>query len=100
VDVVPDLLDDLETDTSNVLLTLARVAHTLATGAFASKDGAADWALPRVSGRARPALQRARGVYVGAERDSWDELEAEVNHAAGELRELIQDLREPDEARC
>ncbi|MFC8662320.1 aminoglycoside adenylyltransferase family protein [Streptomyces sp. NPDC057199] len=66
---VPELLADLESDTRNVLLTLARVWTTLATGTIASKDAAASWVLDRVPARHRPVLARARSLYLGG-RDS------------------------------
>ena len=44
---------DLETDTRNVVLTLARIWATLATGEISSKDEAAAWALERVLTRSR-----------------------------------------------
>ncbi|MCF1596749.1 aminoglycoside adenylyltransferase family protein [Streptomyces muensis] len=65
---VPELVGDLDTDTRNVLLTLARIWTTLATGAIRSKDAAADWALPRLPAEHRPVLAHARAVYLG-ERD-------------------------------
>lgn len=57
---VPDLLEDLQSDTRNVLLTLARVSMTLTTGAMTSKDKAADWALDRLPAQHRPLLSLAR----------------------------------------
>ncbi len=45
---VPDLLDELESDTRNVLLTLARIWMTLGTGEITSKDAAAQWAIARL----------------------------------------------------
>ena len=48
LDVIPALLEDLEDDTRNVLLTLARVWFTLRTGAIAAKDVAANWAIARL----------------------------------------------------
>lgn len=62
---VPELLADLESDTRNVLLTLARVWVTLATGTVTSKDAAASWALDRLPTRHRPVLARARSLYLG-----------------------------------
>ena len=88
---VPELLADLASDTRNVLLTLARVWTTLATGTVTSKDAAASWALDRLPDRHRPVLARARSLYldgresladpadpadpadsVGAGSESWD----------------------------
>ncbi|WP_217206681.1 aminoglycoside adenylyltransferase family protein [Streptomyces sp. AC550_RSS872] len=69
---VPELLGDLDTDTRNVLLTLARIWTTLATGTIRSKDAAADWALPRLPAEHRPVLAHARAVYVGERDERWD----------------------------
>ena len=88
IDVVPGLLEDLDTDTANVLLTLARVAYTLATGEFVTKDAAAEWVLPRLGGRSRPALERARDIYLGAQPGTWDGTEVAV--AANELQDVIR----------
>ncbi|MEE1930301.1 aminoglycoside adenylyltransferase family protein [Streptomyces sp. TRM 70351] len=60
---VPGLLDDLTDDTRNVLLTLARVWTTVATGEIRSKDTAADWALARLPPEHRPVLAHARDLY-------------------------------------
>jgi len=73
VGVVPDLMADLDTDTANVLLTLARVWHTLETGEFTSKDAAADWAITRLDSTAVQPLATARDTYLGDATDSsWD----------------------------
>ncbi|MEV8022102.1 aminoglycoside adenylyltransferase family protein [Streptomyces sp. NPDC086554] len=74
---VPDLLADianladLAADTRNVVLTLARIWLTLATGTITSKDAAADWALARLPEEHRPVLAHARAVYVTGERERW-----------------------------
>ena len=82
-DVVPDLMADLDDDTRNVLLTLARVWFTLETGTIGAKDVAADWASRRLPGRG-DALRRARAAYLGHAADSWDdEAMAEARTDAG-----------------
>ncbi|CAL9549534.1 aminoglycoside adenylyltransferase family protein [Streptomyces sp. enrichment culture] len=68
---VPELLAELESDTRNVLLTLARVWSTLGTGDIRSKDAAAEWALGRLPARDRPPLAHARAVYLGQETEDW-----------------------------
>ena len=87
---VPQLLDDLESDTRNVLLTLVRIWTTVRTGEIRSKDAAASWALPRLPSRHRPVLARARARYVdGMTREPWDDLDAVQACAAylvGEIR--------------
>jgi streptomycin 3"-adenylyltransferase len=62
---VPGLLADLEGDTRNVLLTLARIVATLETGEILPKDEAVDLAahlLP--AGSTREVLLVAREMYV------------------------------------
>jgi len=75
---VPRLLEDLEPDTANVVLTLARIWTTVATGAIRSKDGAADWVLPRLPEEHRAVLARSRAIYLGEEDDQWDDLQARL----------------------
>ena len=88
---VPGLMLDLESDTANVLLTLARIWLTLATGQIASKDAAADWALSRLPAAGRPAVARARSVYLGGADDSWAGIEPDIRAAAGRLTSEIED---------
>jgi predicted nucleotidyltransferase len=75
-DELPSLVADLEPDTRNVLLTLARMWTTVATGRIVSKDEAAAWALERLPPSARLALERARAGYLGSLDDRWDDLAA------------------------
>lgn len=74
---VPGLMGELESDTRNVLLTLARVWTTLATGRIRSKDAAAGWAIERLPVAHRPVLAHARAVYLGEEGEEderWGDL--------------------------
>jgi predicted nucleotidyltransferase len=73
-DGIASLLADLEDDTANVLLTLARIWTTLATGKIRPKDVAADWALERLPGPSHESLARARAIYLGDAPDTWDDL--------------------------
>jgi predicted nucleotidyltransferase len=75
IDVIPGLLDDLETDTANVTLTLARIWTTLATGDIRTKDAASDWAMERVPEDLRKVLAHARATYLGDEPERWDDLQ-------------------------
>ncbi|MCB5165813.1 DUF4111 domain-containing protein [Streptomyces bambusae] len=89
---VPGLLDDLDADTRNVLLTLARVWCTLATGDIRAKDTAADWALERLPAEHRPVLAHARRLYLDCRysEESWSPgLTAQVRpHAQRVLAEI------------
>ena len=71
---VPHLVEDIDRDTRNVVLTLARIWNGLATGAVQSKDAAADWALPFLPSEHRPVLVRARDIYLGLEEERWYDL--------------------------
>lgn len=65
---------DLGSDTRNVLLTLARIWVTLATGDIRAKDTAADWVLARLPDEHRPVLARARAVHLGEEPERWGDI--------------------------
>lgn len=87
---VPALLADLDSDTRNVLLTLARIWATLESGAIRSKDAAADWALPRLPAEHRPVLAHARAIYLGGQDERWgDDLLAGVRPCADFLVDAI-----------
>jgi predicted nucleotidyltransferase len=86
---IPGLLDDLDSDTTNVVLTFARIWTTLETGTIRSKDAAADWVLTRLPEEHRPVLARARAVYLGDEEDDWGDLQARLRpHVAHVLAEI------------
>jgi predicted nucleotidyltransferase len=98
VEGIAGLLDDLDSDTTNVVLTFARIWTTLATGTVRSKDAAADWVLARLPEVHRPVLARARAVYLGDEDDDWGDLQARLrSHVDHVLRE-IERLRAASES--
>ena len=68
-------VDDIDWDTRNVVLTLARIWNGVATGAVQSKDAAAEWALPRLAPEHRAVLARAREIYLGTEEEYWDDMQ-------------------------
>jgi streptomycin 3"-adenylyltransferase len=91
---VPPLLDGLDHDTRNVLLTLARVWTTLATDTIRSKGAAADWAVERLPSEHRAVLAHARAVYLGEEQERWGgELRSGVRPCADFLVEEIERQR-------
>ncbi|RFU82259.1 DUF4111 domain-containing protein [Streptomyces triticagri] len=87
---VPDLLAELEEDTRNVVLTLARIRATLTTGTIDSKDAAAGWVLPRLPVRHRAVLAHAREVYLGEAREDWSGLRDELRPFADHLVREIE----------
>ena len=92
---VDGLLDELETDTRNVVLTLARIWSGIVTDEVLSKDAAADWALPRLPEHLRPVLARARAIYLGDEEERWDDIRPQVRayaeHVAAEIERARDD---------
>jgi streptomycin 3"-adenylyltransferase len=74
---IPGLIDDIDWDTRNVVLTLARIWNTVVTGRIRSKDAAAEWALERLPPEHRPVLARAREGYLRGN-ESWEDLRAQV----------------------
>lgn len=71
LDAVPELLLEVDTDTRNVLLTLARVVTTVETGTITTKDRAADHLLTRVPDAHREVLVAARDDYLGVASLDW-----------------------------
>lgn len=90
VDGLEWFLDGLESDTRNILLTLARIWLTVATGAIGSKDAAADFALARLPPEHRPVLAHARAVYVGEAEEGWGDLEVATRPCAERVIEEIR----------
>lgn len=64
------LVGDLESDTRNVVLTLARMWASAETDELLSKDAAAQWALARLPSDKSWVLAEARSMYLG-DRDQW-----------------------------
>jgi len=86
---VDGLLADLETDTRNVLLTLARIWSTVVEGGIRSKDAAAGWALRRLPEEHRSVLARARTAYLEGGEEAWgDVMAAAREHAAFVVGEI------------
>lgn len=52
-------------DERNIVLTLARIWYSAATGKIAAKDVAADWVLERLPAEHQPVLLEAQQAYLG-----------------------------------
>jgi predicted nucleotidyltransferase len=83
---------DAGDDTTNDVLTLARVWSTVATGEIRAKDAAATWALGRLPAEYRDVLRHARAVYVGTRDDDWSALAPRVpphvDYVTGQVEQL------------
>ncbi len=89
MDSLPALLKDLKGDERNVILTLARMWQTVATGEFSPKDAAAEWAMPLLTKEQATLLDLARRAYRGETVDEWDGLDSEVMELVNHLQESI-----------
>ncbi len=96
LDSIDDLASEIDSDTRNVILTLARAWTTIETGVIRSKDEAADWALPQLPAEHRAVLARARASYLGKEDECWDDLVDRVRpHADHVIREVRRAAQGP-----
>jgi streptomycin 3"-adenylyltransferase len=90
MDTLDGLLEDLDLDTRNVVLTLVRAWATVAEGALLSKAAAARWAMSRLPPQHRPVLDRALAVYLAGGEDRWEGLGPRIrpfaDHVAAEIR--------------
>ena len=87
---IDDVFNDLDGDTRNMLLTLARIWCTTSTGEIRSKDAAAAWALERLPEEHRDVLALARAAYLGEATDDWDALRDRVRPHAEHVVERIR----------
>jgi streptomycin 3"-adenylyltransferase len=86
---IAGLLADLEGDTRNVLLTLARILLTVETDRLVAKDEAATAVLPRLAPPSRVVLERARDAYAGPGWGDFTDVADEVRPCADRLVALI-----------
>jgi predicted nucleotidyltransferase len=95
--------DDLDWDTRNVILTLARIWVTLATDLICAKDAAAAWALARLPRKHRQVPARARAVYLGEEDEHWDDIQPRIrpctDYMVGEIKRRAADSSPNDPTR-
>ena len=91
-DSLPKLLDGLQGDERNVLLTLARMWFTAVQGEITSKDRAAAWLSPQLPDEPRRYLELARRAYLGECADCWRGLQQETADTAAYLEKRIRDL--------
>lgn len=83
--------DDWLGDECNVVLALARIWFSQATGAIAPKHVAADWVLERLPAAHRPVLARARAAYLGGVEDDLADLGTELAAFVRHARRAIED---------
>ena len=88
VDKIDGILADLDGDTRNMLLTLARIWSTAETGEIRPKDAAADWAIARLPEVHGPVLERARDNHRSGDYGTWDDLDVRAcaDYLVGQVR--------------
>lgn len=88
-DALPTLIDTLQGDERNVLLTLARMWRTLMTGEFVSKDVAANWATARLPAEQAAILDDARAAYLGKGEGDWQNRQQDVRRTVNSLHDHV-----------
>ena len=75
-------VENIDDDTRNGILALARIWSALITGRLYSKDEAAAWALEKLPEEHKPVLERARAIYLSGSEDRWDDLPEDIRRYA------------------
>ena len=88
-DVMPALIETLQGDERNVLLTLARMWRTSVTGEFVSKDVAADWAATWLPAEQADVFVDARESYLSGCESDWRNRQQELQHTVKSLRDHV-----------
>jgi streptomycin 3"-adenylyltransferase len=83
IHILDSLRADLATDTRNVLLTYARIWHTIETDTICSKPAAADWALDRLPLEYQPVMKRAKVICIGEMHEYWNDLQSLIQPCSG-----------------
>lgn len=89
---LPNLIDSLDGDERNVLLTLSRTWYTLETGEISTKDIAAEWILPQLPVKFAQLIEIAKEAYLGNVCDDWKDNKAETMILADFMRQQIEKL--------
>lgn len=96
-DALPALLENLQADTRNVVLTLARMVITVTTGQIVSKDEATAHVSPTLPKPEGTLLLQAAAEYRGDTVIDWPQRWTDVHSAAELLQSMIRiGLRDKD----
>ena len=90
MECLPGLIEGIKGDERNVILTLARMWLTVATGEISSKDRAAEWAIPQLPKEHSALLNVARKAYRGEYVDSWEGMDNEVIALVNHMKSSIE----------
>lgn len=87
---IDSLMNDLDWDTRNVLLTLARIWCTLETDTIRSKADAIYWTIEKIPIEYRPVLERAKDILLGKEDEKWEDIKNQAKSCAIFMLEIIK----------
>lgn len=87
---VDSLMNDLDLDTRNVLLTLSRIWCTLETDTIRSKTNAVSWTIEKIPNEYRPILERAKAILLGEENENWEDVRDEARSSANFMLKIIK----------
>lgn len=87
------LAADIQDDTRNVLLTLARIWSTLETNTILSKPDAAEWVIKRIPEIHQAVINRAKSICVGHEDEYWEDIKASLEPCADWMLQNINMLK-------
>lgn len=76
------LMCELQSDTRNVLLTLARIWCTVETDTILPKPAAADWVINRLPENYLSVMKRAKAICQGEQDEYWDDLRTIIHPCA------------------
>ena len=86
---IDSLMNDIEWDTRNVLLTLARIWCTLETNTIRSKADASSWVIDRLPEKYKPVLTKAKAILLNEEKEEWESLKDLIKPSATLMIEQI-----------
>lgn len=87
---VDNLISELESDTRNVLLTLARIWSTVETDSIWSKQDAATWAIERLPEPYKIIFENARSFMMGNTEEYWDGVKDQLQPCVDFIRDQIK----------
>ncbi len=87
---VDNLMNDIDWDTRNVLLSLARIWCTLETNTIRSKTDAVSWTIEKIPNEYRPVLERVKAILLGEENENWEDIIDEVRSSANFMLKIIR----------
>ena len=89
-DALPGLIEGIQVDERNVLLTLALMWLTASDGEIAPKDVAAESAVAQLDDDKASLVELAMRAYLGQCEDCWVGKEAKLEYLVGAMKKAIE----------